>query len=70
MFVMATSKDSNALESWYEDNIGSPATADEVYGYWMFVVGIVAGFLGIALVMLSNTPGGTARGAGIALAAL
>jgi len=67
---MATSKGSNPLESWYENSIGSPSTADEVYGYWVFVLGIAAGFLGIALVMVSNSPGETIRGVGIALAAL
>ena len=67
---MATSKGSNPLESWYENSIGSPSTVDEVYGYWVFVLGIVAGFLGIALVLASNSPGGTIRGVGIALAAL
>jgi uncharacterized protein YegP (UPF0339 family) len=67
---MSTSKGTNPLENWYENRIGSPSTADEVYGYWVFVLGIVAGFVGIAFVMLSNSPGETIRGVGIALAAL
>ena len=67
---MATKKGSNPLESWYENSIGSPSTTDEVYGYWMFVLGIVAGFVGIMLVMLSSSPGQNIRGAGIAMAAL
>ncbi len=66
---MATSKGLNP-QSWYESSIGSPSTADEAYGYWVFVLGIVAGFVGITLVMLSNSPGESIRGAGIALAAL
>jgi uncharacterized protein YegP (UPF0339 family) len=67
---MATQKGSNPLENWYEDSIGEPSTSGEVYGYWMFVLGLVAGFLGIALVMFSDSAGEPIRGAGIALAGL
>jgi flagellar biosynthesis GTPase FlhF len=41
-----------------------------VYGYWTFVVGVLAGFIGITLVMMSNSTGGDIRGAGIGLAVL
>jgi len=64
------STDESPLESWYESSIGQPSTTDEVYGYWMFALGILAGFVGIALVVLSSGPGETVRGAGIALGAL
>jgi uncharacterized protein YegP (UPF0339 family) len=65
---MATA-DESPLESWYESSIGEPSTSGEVYGYWMFALGILAGFVGIALVVLSSGSGEAVRGAGIALAA-
>jgi uncharacterized protein YegP (UPF0339 family) len=67
---MGTANNANVLERLYENSIGVPSTTDEVYGYWVFVLGVLAGFVGILLVMLSNTPGETIRGAGIALASL
>ena len=66
---MGTS-DSNPLVSAYQNRIGVPSTGDEAYGYWVFVLGVVAGFVGIALVMLSQEPGESIRGVGIAVAAL
>jgi uncharacterized protein YegP (UPF0339 family) len=66
---MATAGES-PLKRWYQRSIGKPATTDEVYGYWLFALGIVAGFLGIGLVVLSSGAGEPVRGAGIALAAL
>ncbi|MFB6303871.1 MAG: HVO_2922 family protein [Haloferacaceae archaeon] len=38
----------------YERHIGSPRTDDEVRGYWMFVVGLVAGVIGIVLFLPSG----------------
>jgi hypothetical protein len=67
---MATRKDSNALTRVYQDRIGEASTAGEVYGYWLFVLGLLAGLVGIVLVMTSNNPGAGIRGGGIALAAL
>ena len=61
---------SNPLVEVYSDRIGQPSTADEAFGYWVFVIGVVAGLLGIVLVLLSSGPGETVRGIGIALAAL
>ena len=58
----------NALTSVYENRIGTETNENEAMGYWAFVVGVLAGFLGIFLVMLSNEPGAMIRGAGIALA--
>jgi uncharacterized protein YegP (UPF0339 family) len=66
---MGTS-DSNALVDAYQNRIGVPSTGDEAYGYWVFVLGVLAGFVGIALVMLSQEPGETIRGVGIAIAAI
>jgi len=42
---------------WYRSRIGEPTNTDEVYGYWVFILGVVlalAGFLWYAL----NTGGG------------
>lgn len=66
---MGTSN-SNPLVNFYQNRIGVPSTNDEAYGYWVFVLGVFAGFLGIALVMLSDGAGQMERGAGIAIAAL
>jgi uncharacterized protein YegP (UPF0339 family) len=60
----------NFLVNFYQNRIGVPSTNDEAYGYWVFVLGVIAGFSGIALVMLSNSPGQPVRGYGIAIAAL
>ncbi len=65
-----SASDSNPLVSFYADRIGVPSTADEAIGYWVFVIGVIAGFLGIALVMISDSAGAMERGGGIALAAL
>ncbi|MBX0286935.1 YegP family protein [Halomicroarcula sp. F28] len=37
------------LTRWYRGRIGTPTTDDEVYGYWLFVAGIVLGALGLGL---------------------
>jgi uncharacterized protein YegP (UPF0339 family) len=37
------------LSDWYRDNVGTPTTDDEVYGYWLFVGGLVFGALGLVL---------------------
>jgi uncharacterized protein YegP (UPF0339 family) len=66
---MGTS-DTNPLVDSYSNRIGTPSTADEAYGYWVFVLGVLAGFVGIALVMLSDSAGAMERGAGIAIAAV
>jgi len=63
-------KQSNPLVGWYDSRIGNPSTDDEAIGYWVFVLGVFAGFFGILLVMLSQEPGEMIRGAGITMAAL
>jgi uncharacterized protein YegP (UPF0339 family) len=57
------------MVDWYEDNIGRASTADEAQGYWIFVAGVIAGVIGIALVMTSGVES-TERGLGAAIAAV
>jgi len=63
-------RQSSPLVRWYDSRIGNPSTDDEANGYWVFVLGVFAGFFGILLVMLSDEAGQMIRGAGIAIAAL
>jgi uncharacterized protein YegP (UPF0339 family) len=69
----------NPLVSFYSDRITEPSTTDEVYGYWLFALGLVASMAGIALFVYTTTlarppaaQGGTywtLREAGVVLAA-
>jgi len=43
----------NTLISVYRNRIGDPTTDDEVYGYWLFVFGIVLGIVGLLLFYLT-----------------
>ncbi|MFB6176633.1 MAG: hypothetical protein ABEI99_05735, partial [Halobaculum sp.] len=45
---MASSSES-AFVSWYRNRIGDPLDDDEVYGYWLFVAGLVLGVAGLVL---------------------
>ena len=56
------------LNRWYRQRIGRPATDDEVMGYWVFVLGLLLGILGIVLVVTSQ-PGTQLRGWGIVASA-
>jgi uncharacterized protein YegP (UPF0339 family) len=47
--------DENALVSLYNERITEPSTNDEVYGYWLFALGLVASIVGIALFLYSST---------------
>ncbi|QLH84961.1 DUF1508 domain-containing protein [Halosimplex pelagicum] len=59
------------MVQWYRDRIAEPTTSDEVYGYWVFVFGILLGILGILLFLTSDVTTATTPGkAGIALAAI
>ncbi len=50
----------------YARHIGRPRTSDEVRGYWLFVVGLIAGVIGI-LLFLPSGPASSLREASIAL---
>jgi len=65
---MATSE-SNPLVRSYVNRIGTPSTTDEVYGYWLFVLGLVLGVVGIVLVAVAD-PETTPRGLGLGVAAV
>jgi uncharacterized protein YegP (UPF0339 family) len=47
--------DDSALVSLYRERITEPSTDDEVYGYWLFVAGLVASVVGVALFLYSST---------------
>jgi len=58
---------SDPLVRLYAGYIGTPSTGNEVYGYWLFVAGLVAALAGIALVLPTGA-GDTLRGVGIGVA--
>lgn len=58
------------LVSVYRNRIEDPDNGGEVYGYWLVVVGLIAGILGIVLFLLSESSADMTRGAGITLGAL
>ncbi|WP_235853637.1 HVO_2922 family protein [Halosimplex salinum] len=61
----------DVMVQWYQERIAEPTTSDEVYGYWVFVFGILVGILGILLFLTSDVTTATTPGkAGIALAAI
>ncbi len=57
------------LTRWYRNRIGTPTTDDEVYGYWLFVVGLVLGTVGVAL-FYAAAPRSGLREVGYVLGAL
>ena len=60
--------DSDVMVRWYRNRIAQPTTDDEVYGYWLFVFGIL---LGVLLYLTSYPDPGSVPGeAGIALSAV
>lgn len=52
---MSLERDSGtALSRWYRERIGEPNTADEITGYWIFVIGMILGILGIGLFLTTD----------------
>jgi len=61
----------DVMVQWYRTHIAEPSTDDEVYGYWVFVFGLLVGILGILLFLTSDVTTATTTGkSGIALAAI
>ncbi|PSP31476.1 hypothetical protein BRC64_09920 [Halobacteriales archaeon QH_10_67_22] len=59
------------MVQWYSERIATPTTEDEVYGYWVFVFGILIGIFGILLYLSSYPrPASFPGEAGIALSAI
>lgn len=44
-------KSLDVLVDVYESRIGRASTEDEALGYWMFVAGVILGFIGLSLVL-------------------
>ena len=61
--------DSSTLVDWYDSRIGKSSTADEAYGYLLFVLGVVLGIGGVGLVLVSGVAS-TERGLGSMLAGI
>jgi len=67
--MAADSSQNTRLVEWYEERIGQPGTDDEVTGYWIFVLGLLLGILGIFMVIISE-PASVLRGWGIVAGAI
>jgi uncharacterized protein YegP (UPF0339 family) len=61
--------DTNPLIEWYENRIGTSSTKDEAKGYWVFVLGVLAGVIGILFVLLSGVES-PMRGGGAMISAI
>jgi uncharacterized protein YegP (UPF0339 family) len=57
---MAGSTNRKGLVGLYQRRIGEPETADEAYGYWVFVAGFLLGIVGI-VAFLPSDPASTLR---------
>lgn len=53
--MASQSQSDNPLVTWYRRQIGEPSTTDEVYGYWIFAVGLLLGVVGIGLFVVGGT---------------
>ncbi|WP_335999396.1 YegP family protein [Halorientalis halophila] len=56
---MAMESGSGVLYGIYRDRIGEPTTHDEVRGYWVFLIGLVLGTLGVLLFLPSTSAVGS-----------
>jgi len=48
----------STFHSLYRTRVGDPETADEIRGYWLFVVGVVLAVAGVLLFLASEPQGG------------
>lgn len=70
--MVDVSTDRGVLLEWYSDRIAEPSTDDEVYGYWLFVFGVLIGLFGVLLAgaTAGDTSSSFQRLAGISLGGL
>ena len=54
---MSAEGSANPLAKWYRARIGPAATDDEVWGYWLFALGVVLGIVGIGLLVTGDLRG-------------
>ncbi len=54
---MSSNGSDNALAQWYRNRIGHAETDDEIWGYWLFAVGVVLGIVGIGLLVVGDLEG-------------
>ena len=66
---MSDQQPSGTLASLYTNRIGTARTDDEIFGYWLFVIGVVVGLLGVIVFAVTDAQS-VSRGIGYALAAL
>ena len=55
-YIMATDTNEGVLYDVYRERVGTPTTHDEVRGYWVFLVGLLLGTVGIILFLPSTSP--------------
>ena len=55
---MGTNTENGVLYRFYRNRIGEPDTGDEVRGYWVFLIGILLGALGLVMFFLSESASG------------
>jgi uncharacterized protein YegP (UPF0339 family) len=69
--MASENSDSDVMVRWYRERIAEPTTDDEVYGYWVFVFGLLVGIFGILLYLSSfEQPTAFPAKAGIGLSAI
>jgi len=70
--MASASSEDGMLLQWYRNRIAEPTTDDEVYGYWLFVFGVLIGLFGVLLAGATAAETGSSfqRQAGIALGGL
>lgn len=57
------------LSDWYNRRIGDATNDQEIHGYWLFFIGVVAGIAGVAIFAITDGAT-TGRGVGYAVAGL
>jgi len=66
---MSSETDGGTLTELYSERFGEPLTADEVYGYWLFVSSVILAVIGVGLALAGGSFSQT-REIGVGLAAV